>query len=115
MGIAYATKMLHSYPVNDSDDQLNRFYRAIGDTTRRRVIDELALRDRQSLFEIYARVLNQHGINHSRQAFSRHLRVLEEAGIIEVEWEGNTKLHSLNTKPLSDSLSGWIAKYREHK
>ena len=97
------------------DDQLNRLYRAIADTTRRRIIDELALRDRQSLFEIYARVLSEHGINHSRQAFSRHLSVLEEVGIIEVEWEGNTKLHSLNKTPLTHSLSGWIAKFEEKK
>ena len=107
--------MLHSWDVNDSDDQLNRLYRAIADTTRRRIIDELGLRERQSLFEIYARVLSEHGINHSRQAFSRHLSTLEEVGIIEVEWEGNTKLHSLNKTPLSNSLSGWIAKFEEDK
>lgn len=97
--------------VNDSEDELNRLYRAIGDSTRRRIVDELALRDRQSLFEIYARVSSVYGISHSRQAFSRHLSVLESVGIIEVEWQGTTKLHSLNTAPLSRLVSGWLSRF----
>ncbi len=97
----------------DSDDDLNRIFRAISDTTRRRIIDKLALRDRQSLFELYTRVVTEHGIGHSRQAFSRHLSVLETVGIVEVEWHGTTKLHSLNTAPLSRLLGGWIARFEE--
>ena len=98
----------------DSDDDLNRIFRAVGDTTRRRIIDELALRDRQSLFELYTRVVTEYGIGQSRQAFSRHLSVLEAVGIVEVEWHGTTKLHSLNTAPLSRLLGGWIARFEEH-
>ena len=92
---------------------MNRLYRAIADTTRRRIIDELAKRDRQSLFEICARVMTKHGIGHSRQAFSRHLAVLEEVGIIEVEWQGTTKLHSLNTAPLTRLTGGWLSKFED--
>jgi DNA-binding transcriptional ArsR family regulator len=96
-----------------SDGDTNSICRAIADTTRRRIIDELALRNRQSLFEIYARVVSQHGIGHSRQAFSRHLSVLEAVGIIEVEWQGTTKLHSLNTAPLARLLGGWLSRFEE--
>ncbi len=96
-----------------SEEEMNRVYRALADTTRRRIIDELALRDRQSLFEIYARVMSEHGIDHSRQGFSRHLAALEEVGIIEVEWQGTTKLHSLNTAPLAELTDGWLAKFQE--
>jgi len=96
-----------------SEDDMNRIYRAIADTTRRRIIDELALRNRQSLFEIYSRVMSGHGIDHSRQAFSRHLSVLEEVGIIEVEWQGTTKLHSLNTASLARLMDGWLSKFKE--
>lgn len=98
-------------PLPDHD--MNRLYRAIGDTTRRRIIDELAKRDRQSLFEICARVMTRHGIGHSRQAFSRHLSVLEDVGLIEVEWQGTTKLHSLNTAPLSRLAGGWLSKFEQ--
>ncbi|RCS25603.1 ArsR family transcriptional regulator [Phyllobacterium salinisoli] len=97
-----------------SDEEgTNRIYRAIADTTRRRIIDELALRDRQSLFEICARMISKHGIYLSRQAFSRHLSVLEDVGIIEVEWQGTTKLHSLNKAPLAGLANGWLSRFEE--
>jgi DNA-binding transcriptional ArsR family regulator len=105
--------MLHSALMSFNEDDMNRVCRAIADTTRRRIIDELALRNRQSLFEIYTRVVSEHGIGHSRQAFSRHLSVLEDVGIIEVEWQGTTKLHSLNTAPLARLLDGWLSRFEE--
>jgi DNA-binding transcriptional ArsR family regulator len=98
--------------VSESEDSLSRLYRAIGDTTRRRIIDELSARGDQSLFELYTRVQSKHGIDQTRQAFSRHLLVLEEVGVIEVEWRGNTKLHSLNTQPLARLSEGWLANFR---
>lgn len=98
-----------------NEDEMNRICRAVADTTRRRIIDELTLRNRQSLFEICARVMSKHGIGHSRQALSRHLSVLEAVGIIEVEWQGTTKLHSLNTAPLARLLGGWLSKFEEAK
>jgi DNA-binding transcriptional ArsR family regulator len=103
---------LHNDIVPASDTELNRLFRAIGDTTRRRIIDELALRDRQSLFEIFTRVVSEHGIGQSRQAFSRHLSVLESVGIVTVEWHGTTKLHSLNVEPLAIAHNGWLAQFR---
>lgn len=111
----YATKLLHKVVVADSDDEMNRLFRALADTTRRRIIDEMVLRDRQSLFEIYTRVLMAHGIGQSRQAFSKHLAVLEEVGILRTEWQGTTKLHSVNTEPLTRLHGAWLAKYGETK
>lgn len=96
--------------MNDHD--LNQIFQALSDTTRRLIIDELAVQDRQSLFTIYSRMVTKYGITHSRQAFSRHLSVLEAAGIIEIEWQGTTKLHSLNQEPLSRIREGWLEKYR---
>ena len=97
--------------MSESEDSLSRLYRAIGDTTRRRIIDELSERGSQSLFELYTRVQSRHGINQTRQAFTRHLIVLEEVGIVEVEWRGNTKLHSVNTQPLARLSDGWLSNF----
>lgn len=95
----------------DSDDEANRLFRALGDTTRRLIIDELLVRDRQSLFEIYTRVVTGHGIGQSRQAFSRHLSVLEDVGIIKTEWQGTTKLHSVNVKPINQLRDAWMSRF----
>jgi DNA-binding transcriptional ArsR family regulator len=95
----------------ETDEENSRIFRALADTTRRRIIDELSQRERQSLFELYTRVVMRHGIGQSRQAFSRHLSVLEAAGIIEVEWKGTTKLHTLNKEPLARLHGGWLSKF----
>ena len=97
-----------------SDEEiLSRIFRALADATRRRMIEELARRGRQSLFEICARMVSEHGIAQSRQGFSRHLAVLEEAGILHVEWQGTTKLHSLNKQVLARLSAGWLSQFRE--
>lgn len=97
----------------DYDDEMNRLFRALADTTRRRIIDEMLLRDRQSLFEIYTRVVMAHGIGQSRQAFSRHLSVLEEVGIVRTEWQGTTKFHLINTEPLARLHGAWLSRFGE--
>lgn len=100
--------------MSAADEQLNRLLRALADTTRRHIIDELARRERQSLFEIYTRVISAYGINQSRQGFSRHLAALEEVGIIEVEWQGTTKLHTLNRGPLAGlTQHEWLKQFEE--
>jgi DNA-binding transcriptional ArsR family regulator len=103
--------MLHKGIVADSEVETSRILRALTDVTRRRIIDELMVRDRQSLFELYTRVVSRHGIGQTRQAFSRHLLVLEEVGIVRTEWQGTTKLHSIDTGPLTRLRGGWLTKF----
>jgi len=106
--------MLHkTHAMSDTHELNNRMYKAIADATRRGIVDELRHRDRQSLFEIYTRVVTRNGGGQSRQAFSRHLSVLEEVGIIRTEWQGTTKLHSLDTAPLARLAAGWLAQFKE--
>ena len=103
--------MLHSFIVTPKENELDELYKAVSDQTRRRIIDELSVRDNQSLFEICTRLLSQHEIGISRQAISRHLGVLEQVGIIDVEWQGNTKIHSLNRESLKRLVESWISNY----
>jgi DNA-binding transcriptional ArsR family regulator len=97
--------------VNDAEEEASRLFRALADTTRRRIIDELMKRDRQSLFEVYTRVVMAQGLGQSRQAFSRHLSVLEEVGIIRTEWQGTTKLHSVDTGPIARLRGAWLSRF----
>ena len=52
-------------------------FKALADPTRRTILDELAERDGQTLFELCARLTTNHGLGSSRQAISQHLTVLE--------------------------------------
>ncbi|MDF2618246.1 MAG: transcriptional regulator [Xanthobacteraceae bacterium] len=91
-----------------NDDELDRVFKALGDPTRRRIIDRLRERPRQSLFELCALSVAQDGKALSRQAITQHLDLLEKAGLVQVEWSGRTKLHSLNPAPLREAVRLWL-------
>jgi len=82
-------------------------YRALADETRRVILDELAARDGQTLFEICATLMSRHGVTISRQGISQHLDVLETAGLVATERRGRTKLHYLTPEPLAEISRRW--------
>lgn len=83
-------------------------FHALADPTRRLVLDELAERDEQSLFELCSRLAMKHGVNLSRQAISQHLAVLEDAGLVRSRRVGRTKLHHLEDAPLRGLTDRWL-------
>jgi len=85
-------------------------YKALADPTRRAILDELADRNGQTLFEICARLATKHGLGSSRQAISQHLDVLEAAGVVETRREGRYKFHDLKTEPLEQLADRWVAR-----
>ena len=87
-------------------------FRALADPTRRTILDELADRDGQTLFEICNRLITKHGIDSSRQAISQHLDVLEEAGLVRVRRQGRYKFHDLDTAPLGEIAERWPIRER---
>ena len=82
-------------------------YQAIADSTRRAILDELAERGGQSLFEICARLAMKHGLGSSRQAISQHLDVLESAGLVVVRRDGRRKRHWVEGRPLRAVAERW--------
>ena len=82
-------------------------FRAIGDPTRRIILDELTERDGQTLFEICGRLTMRHGLASSRQAISQHLAVLEQAGLVHTRRQGRYKFHHLDTRPLRSIVERW--------
>ena len=88
-------------------DDADALFKALADETRRTILDELAERDGQSLFELCSRLSMRHGIGSSRQAISQHLDVLEEAGLVTTRREGRYKFHSLDTSPLRAITDRW--------
>ncbi|MFD9583345.1 ArsR/SmtB family transcription factor [Streptomyces sp. NPDC059980] len=82
-------------------------FKALADATRRTILDELALKSGQTLFEICSRLSMKHQLSLSRQAVSQHLAVLEAAGLVETRREGRYKFHDLNTSPLRRITERW--------
>jgi DNA-binding transcriptional ArsR family regulator len=82
-------------------------FKALADPTRRTILDELADRDGQTLFELCSRLLMKHGIDSTRQAVSQHLEVLEAAGLVRVRRDGRFKFHYLDRTPLKEITERW--------
>jgi len=89
-----------------TEDELDRVFKALGDPTRRRIIDALAERPRQSLFELCAGATAL-----SRQAVTQHLDLLERAGLVRVEWSGRTRVHTLALGPLRAAVRLWLRRH----
>lgn len=86
---------------------MDAVYKAIGDPTRRAILDELTLKNGQTLFEICNRLTMKHGLTSSRQAVSQHLAVLEEAGLVTTRRQGRHKFHDIDTTPLRSIVERW--------
>jgi len=92
-----------------TDDELDSLLRALGDATRRRLLDRL--RDSPGLT---LSALSE-GFEQSRQAISKHLAVLAEADLVVTVWRGREKLHYLNPMPLQALPARWVTTTaREH-
>jgi len=87
---------------------LDRTFRALADPTRRRLLEELAEREGQTLFELHVRLVTWHGTSLSRQAMSKHLQLLEEANLIRTEWRWRSKHHFLVRAPLRQLSEIWL-------
>jgi len=82
-------------------------FRAMADPTRRSLLDELFRQDGQSLGALADRFAM------SRFGVMKHLRVLEEAGLVVTRRRGREKLHFLNTVPIRLVHDRWVSKYAE--
>jgi DNA-binding transcriptional ArsR family regulator len=92
-----------------TDDELDLLLRALGDTTRRRLLDRL--RDAPGLT---LSALGE-GFEQSRQAISKHLAMLAAADLVVTVWRGREKLHYLNPVPLQALPARWVTtSAREH-
>ena len=85
-------------------------FRALGDPSRRLLLDRLFDRDGQTLGELAAALPEM-----TRFGVMRHLDVLEAAGLIETRKVGREKHHFLNPVPLQEIYDRWIIKYEHHR
>src|SRR3954447_13414645 len=88
------------------DDQLDLVFGALADRTRRAILARLATEDANvgdltALFTM------------SQPAISKHLKVLEGAGLVSRNRQGTMRLSHLEAEPLKDATD-WLADYREY-
>lgn len=83
-------------------------FKALADPTRRAILDELAERDDQTLFELCARLVTKHRVASSRQAVSQHIDVLVDAGLVATQRAGRYKFHHLDRRPLERIADRWL-------
>ena len=82
-------------------------FRALADPTRRALLDALFAEDGQTLGALEARSpLSRFGV-------MKHLRVLEEAGLVTTRRAGREKHHFLNPVPIRLLYERWVSKYSE--
>jgi DNA-binding transcriptional ArsR family regulator len=82
---------------------------------RRRLLDELAEREGQTLFELHTRLIGWHGASLSRQALSKHLATLEEAGLVRCEWRWRSKHHFLERSPITQAWKIWLGRFLDEE
>ena len=90
-----------------TDDDL--VFRALADPTRRHLLDRLFVRDGRTLTELESE------LEMTRFGVMKHLRILEEAGLVVTRREGRQKLHYLNPVPIRLIHDRWIDKYTERR
>jgi len=88
---------------------MDKVFKALADPSRRKLLDVLRTDNGQGLGE-----LCEH-LDMSRQATTKHLKLLEAANLVVTVWRGREKLHYLNPVPIHEIYERWIGKFERHR
>jgi DNA-binding transcriptional ArsR family regulator len=91
--------------VNMTQDDV---FKAMAHKGRRMILDRLHKCGGLTLSELCEKMPM------TRQAVSKHLRILEEANLVGTMWRGREKLHFLNSAPIQEIYGRWMSKYQAH-
>jgi DNA-binding transcriptional ArsR family regulator len=86
-------------------DDLDKAFKALADPGRRLLLDRLHAENGQTLGRLCGH------LDMSRQAVTKHLKILEEANLVATVRRGREKLHYLNPVPIHAIAERWIGKY----
>ncbi len=84
---------------------VDKVFKALATAERRLLLDRLHADNGQTLGQLCERM------GMTRQAVSKHLRLLEEAALVATVWRGREKLHFLNPMPIHEIAERWIGKF----
>jgi len=86
---------------------MDEVFKALADPTRRELLDRLFAEDGQTLKAL------EEGLPMSRYGVMKHLRLLEDAGLVVTRRRGREKLHFLNPVPIRLIHDRWVSKFAE--
>jgi len=98
---------LVTYLVGVTDDDI--VFKALADPTRRFLLDRLYVQDGRTLTDLESE------LEMTRFGVMKHLRILEDAGLVVTRRSGREKLHFLNPVPIRLIHDRWIDKYTERQ
>ena len=84
---------------------MDAIFKALADPTRRVLLDRLFQEQGQTLGQLID------GLDMRRQSATKHLAVLEDAGLVSCQWYGREKLHYLNPVPIAEISRRWLDKF----
>jgi len=88
---------------------MDRVFKALADSNRRKLLDLLRTDNGRTLGD-----LCKH-LDMSRQAATKHLKLLEGANLVVTVWRGREKLHYLNPVPIHEIYERWIGKFERSR
>jgi len=89
----------------DADSAADKVFKALADPGRRLLLDRLHAEDGQTL----GRLCERMGM--TRQAVTKHLKVLEGASLVTAVRQGRERRHYLNPVPIQEIADRWIGKF----
>lgn len=93
------------YGMSERDRSTDKVFKALGDPTRRLLLDLLCEENGQTLGQLCAH------LQMTRQSVTQHLDLLEEANLVSTVRKGREKLHFINPVPLHDIYERWVRKF----
>src|SRR5271155_3840842 len=91
------------------DADMDKVFKALADSGRRQLLDRLHAHNGQTLGELCGH------LDMTRQAVTKHLKLLEAANLVVTIWRGREKPHYLNPVPILEIADRWISKYERDR
>ncbi len=87
----------------------DKVFKALGDPTRRKLLDLLCESNGQTLSQLCEQ------LDMARQSATQHIGLLEAANLVTTVWRGREKLHFINPVPLHEVYERWVRKFERQR
>ena len=87
----------------------DKVFKALGDPTRRKLLDLLCEQNGQTLGQLCEQ------LDMARQSATQHIGILEAANLVATVWRGREKLHFINPVPLHEVYERWVRKFERQR